>query len=364
MSRAASPAPRVRCAISTTCRAHDYSLLPVERYFALKGAAADRLHLVAGLPLPLRVLRRSGGVSRADGPGSHPSASPRRRRPPSAVRDGGARVSGRDVLHASRARRRAGRRVPAARLGRSPGPRRCAPIRPAAWARRCLPRRARRAAARDGRRRVGLAGDARSARRRTCGSNRSSRPRRCARATTSAPSSTSSSASRRARAKHRRDADARQASCARCIRASRRRSSTTGRIPAIRSPSSPRASGYVFPQGLEAWADFDYVGGRGPWITADALAHGRALQVLHAARVAARARGAGRCAPRRDGAAIATGTPSRSRRRWSSSCARRSRCRDGSPVWPHGYFSWPRTPKSSASCARTRRSGCCISRRI
>ena len=28
------------------------------------------------------------------------------------------------------------------------------------------------------------------------------------------------------------------------------------------------ANGYVFPRGLEEWADFDYVGGRGPWITA------------------------------------------------------------------------------------------------
>jgi anaerobic magnesium-protoporphyrin IX monomethyl ester cyclase len=27
------------------------------------------------------------------------------------------------------------------------------------------------------------------------------------------------------------------------------------------------AQGYVFPRGLEEWADFDYVGGRGPWIT-------------------------------------------------------------------------------------------------
>jgi radical SAM superfamily enzyme YgiQ (UPF0313 family) len=27
------------------------------------------------------------------------------------------------------------------------------------------------------------------------------------------------------------------------------------------------ALGYVFPKGLEQWADFDYVGGRGPWIT-------------------------------------------------------------------------------------------------
>ena len=29
------------------------------------------------------------------------------------------------------------------------------------------------------------------------------------------------------------------------------------------------AQGYVFPNGLEAWADFDYVAGRGPWITAE-----------------------------------------------------------------------------------------------
>jgi anaerobic magnesium-protoporphyrin IX monomethyl ester cyclase len=28
------------------------------------------------------------------------------------------------------------------------------------------------------------------------------------------------------------------------------------------------ARGYVFPRGLEEWADFDYVAGRGPWITA------------------------------------------------------------------------------------------------
>lgn len=37
-------------------------------------------------------------------------------------------------------------------------------------------------------------------------------------------------------------------------------------------PGNPMADqsanmGYVFPRGLEAWADFDYVGGRGPWIT-------------------------------------------------------------------------------------------------
>ena len=39
-------------------------------------------------------------------------------------------------------------------------------------------------------------------------------------------------------------------------------------------PGNPMAdlsaeSGYVFPRGLEEWADFDYVGGRGPWISAE-----------------------------------------------------------------------------------------------
>src|SRR4029450_7384955 len=28
-----------------------------------------------------------------------------------------------------------------------------------------------------------------------------------------------------------------------------------------------RTEGYAFPEGLEAWADFDYVGARGPWVT-------------------------------------------------------------------------------------------------
>lgn len=39
-------------------------------------------------------------------------------------------------------------------------------------------------------------------------------------------------------------------------------------------PGNPMAElsaerGYVFPRGLEEWADFDYVGGRGPWISRD-----------------------------------------------------------------------------------------------
>lgn len=37
------------------------------------------------------------------------------------------------------------------------------------------------------------------------------------------------------------------------------------------NPLADRAAsdGFAFPRGLDAWADFDYVGGRGPWITPD-----------------------------------------------------------------------------------------------
>lgn len=31
--------------------------------------------------------------------------------------------------------------------------------------------------------------------------------------------------------------------------------------------------GYAFPKGLDAWADFDYVGGRGPWVSAERWRH-------------------------------------------------------------------------------------------
>lgn len=37
------------------------------------------------------------------------------------------------------------------------------------------------------------------------------------------------------------------------------------------NPMAERAAsdGYVFPRGLEQWAEFDYVGGRGPWVSAE-----------------------------------------------------------------------------------------------
>jgi radical SAM superfamily enzyme YgiQ (UPF0313 family) len=43
-------------------------------------------------------------------------------------------------------------------------------------------------------------------------------------------------------------------------------------------PGNPLAEqagrdGYIFPHGLEAWADFDYVGGRGPWVSPERWRH-------------------------------------------------------------------------------------------
>jgi len=39
--------------------------------------------------------------------------------------------------------------------------------------------------------------------------------------------------------------------------------------PGNRMAERSAEDGYVFPRGLEAWADFDYVGGRGPWVSAE-----------------------------------------------------------------------------------------------
>ena len=123
-----------------------------------------------------------------------------------------------------------------------------------------------------------------------------------------------------------------------------------------------RAGGYVFPRGLAGVGRFRLrrrsraLGERQP------LASGRTLQVLHAPRLAAGRRGAGRCGRRRAGAAIAIATRSRSRRRSSSGCGRRSRCRDGSAPRTRA-ISWPTMPKSGGSCGRTRRSASSISPR-
>ena len=65
------------------------------------------------------------------------------------------------------------------------------------------------------------------------------------------------------------------------------RSSTTGRIRGTRL-RTPRATPATSSrEDSAAWADFDYVGGRGPWISADTMASDRTIQVLHATGVAA-----------------------------------------------------------------------------
>ena len=106
------------------------------------------------------------------------------------------------------------------------------------------------------------------------------------------------------------------------------------------------AQGYAFPRGLSEWADFDYVGGRGPWITPDRWQRVERFKFYTQATPGSRVRGAGRCAPPPSGDAITTGTACRSRRCSSSWCVRRSRCRDGSAARTRATFS-PRMPKSS-----------------
>ena len=128
-----------------TFPAHDYSLIPVERYFALKARASNRLHLVAGLPFSLRVLRRPRGVrARLD----RPRARAHRRRsraPASAPSD--ATTSRSRTRPSSRMRRAStrSRNSSCAATCRSRGRRPCAPIRRAVSATICLPRRCDRA---------------------------------------------------------------------------------------------------------------------------------------------------------------------------------------------------------------------------
>ena len=90
------------CAPVDKFRAHDYGLIPVERYFRAQRQAPARLHLLAGLQFPLRVLLRSVrlraqvGRARAHAHGAATegavgSVSLRRRQFP-----------GRDLLHQAR----------------------------------------------------------------------------------------------------------------------------------------------------------------------------------------------------------------------------------------------------------------------
>ena len=127
--------PPRRCVTSTSCRAHDYSLHPRRALFRAQGQAPDRLHLVAGVPLSLRVLRRSRGLrARVDRPRSRTHRRRgRRRSSPLHAFDELAFQDETFFTHPG-ADRSPGRRVPHASTLRSPGQRRCGPIRPAAWA--------------------------------------------------------------------------------------------------------------------------------------------------------------------------------------------------------------------------------------
>ena len=63
-----------------------------------------------------------------------------------------------------------------------------------------------------------------------------------------------------------------------------------------------------FRAGLEAWADFDYVGGRGPWVSADRWRQVERFKFYTRHAWQPSGRGAGRCAPPRAGAASTIGT--------------------------------------------------------
>ena len=121
-------------AISTTFPAHDYSLIPVERYFALKGKR--QIDYISSQGCRFRCAFCADPAVFARGwTGLAPEriadevAHLHRR-----YRHGRPRVSGRDLLHARAARRRAGRTSSCAATCRSRGRRRCAPIRRAGWA--------------------------------------------------------------------------------------------------------------------------------------------------------------------------------------------------------------------------------------
>ncbi len=362
-SAASSRARRARSRDLNSCRAHDYSLLPVERYFALKRQRQTRLHLVAGLPLPLRVLRRPRGVSRAAGPGSTERVAAEIADLAAALCDRGARVPGRDVLHASRARRSAGRRACSRATCASTGPRRCAPIRPAVWARRSSPR-----PCGPGLRRVMVGVESGS----QATLDRLEKDMRIEQVITAAELCARHDVGvifnfivgfpGRVRRQHRTRRSRSPSVCAACTRGSRRRSSITGRIREIRSPNAPAPTATRFPRGLEAWADFDYVGGRGPWVSA-----ARWRQVERFKFYTRHAWQPGRlalAAPRR----VAMALRSRLVRLPGREGARRARPAAAAGVvmdilLTHGYFLSRGSRKSSASCGRIRRSACCICRR-
>ena len=269
-----------------------------------------------------------------------------------------ARVPGRDVLHASAARRRAGRRVPAARPATSTWTATLRADQACRMGEELFAKAVRVGPApRDGRRRVGLAGDARSAAEGHEARAGPQAPPRCARATASAPSSTSSSASR---ASPTRACEATLALAKRLRRMNPRVRDADLLLPAVSRKPDGRTSrardGYVFPAGPRGVGRLRLR--RRPRPVGQRRRSGGRSSASSSTRATrgSRARGAGRSAPRRDGAASTTGTTCRSRRCSSSSCGRRSRCRDGYPagarLLPRRSIAEEQRDHAAASAAR------------
>jgi hypothetical protein len=115
----------------------------------------------------------------------------------------------------------------------------------------------------------------------------------------SARSSTSSSASRANPSEHAGDARAREGAAA--IESGLRDADLL--LPSVSRQSDGRVVGgtrVCLPRGLEQWADFDYVAGRGPWITPAQWQQVERFK-FYTRHAWNRARGDGRCVPRRSG---------------------------------------------------------------
>ena len=109
----------------------------------------------------------------------------------------------------------------------------------------------------------------------------------------------------------------------------------------MRSPSNCCVTVITFPQTLQEWADFDYVGAAGPWVDRAKFDPCRAVQILPKACVRSDAAFQPLAAPRRLTLACGKGMVSlpHSRKPWLNGCVRRKPSRNAMDVLlAHGYY--------------------------